>query len=587
MVRRGVFIASVILLLLLLNLAGIYLYLDKKRSKLEIIKKDNAKAAQERIINSLINISHELRTPLTLIYAPVKQFLEKGELDQKSMFLLRSVLRQSQKMKNVIDLVIEVQKIDDGKEHMDFRPQLFNSWLEGIIGDFEYGISTKCITIRRDIESTSGVEVVFDHVKLNMAVSNLIINAFKYGVPESEIRISTSCAADGESVRVAVTNVTENVDAIDLEHIFSRYYMADNSQSGGSGIGLSFVKSIIEYHHGKIGVEKGCHEKDSITFWFELPVNLLRDTAGEECGCREEEHCLPAGNEMHESLYAVVRDNAEITSTLGKYSILIVDDDYEMRMLLKTTLSSYFKEIFVAGNGDEALKIIRKEYPSVILSDVMMSGMNGFQLCSIVKNDLEINHIPVVLITALGDSKSKSVGYSTGADAYVPKPFETDMLLSILVNNLKRLENLRNKYKGADFSMITAESAVTNKDEAFLLKLDNIINRHIGDENFNIAMLTRELCISRTSLYNKMKAISDVSINEYIIRKRIHCSCTLLKTTALSIKEVAFESGFSDQRYFSTTFKQIMNMTPTEYRKTRHEVDDAASVAESRPAEGE
>ena len=233
---------------------------------------------------------------------------------------------------------------------------------------------------------------------------------------------------------------------------------------------------------------------------------------------------------------------------------------------LKKTLNQYFHKVYVAKNGEEALSMIKSRLPDVIVSDVMMSSMNGFELCRIVKTDLDISHIPFLLVTAYSSPQNMHTGYKTGADAFLPKPFDIEDLLIMIHNQLILRQNIRERYR-QDGKLTHHETSFSNADETFLIKLNTVITENMVNQKLNVEFLASKMNVSRSLLFNKVKAITGMGIVDYVNRQRIEHSVVLLTTTSLNINEITEEVGFSSTRYFSTVFKSLKGDTPSAYRK--------------------
>ena len=246
-------------------------------------------------------------------------------------------------------------------------------------------------------------------------------------------------------------------------------------------------------------------------------------------------------------------------------TLLIVDDNKDLTDYLSDALKNKFKKIWVAYDGEEALRICRESHPDIVVSDIQMPRMNGYKLCKHIKEDLEISHIPVILLTARNDEESKTFGYKNGADAYQTKPFEVDILYTIIQSQLKNRERMRMRYSGTEPLPQPQESTFSSADEKFLNRMNKTISDNLENPQMGVPLLCTELGISRASLYNKLKALTGMGANDYITKIRMEKAVWLLTHSALSINEIADQTGFSTSRYFSTVFKQYMGCSPTQY----------------------
>lgn len=314
---------------------------------------------------------------------------------------------------------------------------------------------------------------------------------------------------------------------------------------------------MVELQGGKIGAQN--NEGAGATFFFELPLNLTENTAPETS--------RPYLNELLTGLENYSGTTVKSHFDTRYASLLIIEDNAELLHFLKETLCSCFASIYIASNGKEALKIMEKHLPDIIVSDVMMPVMNGYELCKYVKENLDYSHIPVILLTARNEEQSQQLGYKLGADAFLPKPFEIDTLLEILRNKLKQRDEIKKRYAQTALLPEPMNATFSMADENFLLKLNKIIDEHLNNPELGVPFICQEMGFSRTSLYNKLKAITGMGLNDYINKIKMEKAISLVKTTNLSFAEIADQIGFSTARYFSTTFKQYTGQTPTQYRE--------------------
>ena len=436
-----------------------------------------------------------------------------------------------------------------------------NQWINDIGNDFLNEFSAKNIRIDYHFDNDIS-EVSFDRTKCEIVLSNLLMNALKYSVPNTLVTISTCFLREEQMVRVAVSDQGIGLKDVDSNKLFTRFYRG-NFERSGSGIGLSYSKVLIEMHKGRIGAfDNG--DIPGATFYFDLPcLNVLTVI-----------NCQPKAylNELIH-LEDPVKPETEIFET-KKYSVLIVEDNPEMNHFIQEVLKEYFVRVHTAMNGCEAMEVIRDRMPDIIVSDVMMPKMDGFELCKTIKNNLDISHIPVVLLTARNDQESNVLGYKLGADAYLPKPFDTELLITVLRNLLKNRETIKLRYRDNLLLPTVQETTISNADERFLLKLNKLICANIDKPELDVKFLTDNMAMSRASLYNKVRALTDMGVNDYINKFRIDKAVDLLLNTDLSITEISEQTGFSYQRYFSSVFKQVKGVAPSQFRREAQEAKE-------------
>ena len=306
-------------------------------------------------------------------------------------------------------------------------------------------------------------------------------------------------------------------------------------------------------HGGRIGATD--NPGKGATFYYELPLN-------------NEVVPIVAKPYLNELLVTTEEkyDNLKDFS-VRKYSILIVEDEAELRNYLMTSLKEYFKQVYVAKDGIDAFDMAVRYLPDIVVSDVMMPRMDGFEFCRQLKSNLEISHIPVVLLTARTDQDSTVQGYKEGADFYLPKPFDLGFLLAIVRNILKNREAVKQRYKDCKNVVLPKSDTISNADEVFIGKLNELISDHLDNPGLDVNYVAMQMAMSRASLYNKLKAITGISIGDYINKFRMARVIELLADKNLSLLEVSEKSGFTNQRYFSTVFKQMYGTTPSKYRQ--------------------
>ena len=527
-----------------------YFYRKKKaKQKREILRLKN-KMYEEKI-NFLTNISHELRTPLTLICAPLKRIINHEPGDGREVEeQLVPIYKQAYQMKNIIDMVLDVRKLEEGKDMLHILPHSLNEWVRSVGDKFADEYRVKGIRLEYELDEWIG-KVSFDKSKCEFVLSNFLMNALKFSEPDTTTTLIT-CLSEGEDwVRVSVKDEGMGLNMVDTDSLFSSFYQGIH-EKGGSGIGLSYAKSLIAHHKGKVGALNTAGK--GAVFYFELP--LLADTYGRQEPLQAD---TTTGVEVNEP------DKVDYIF-LKKYSVMVVEDTSELRNYLKETLGNYFARVYVAKDGKEGLEQIKDRLPDIIISDVMMPRMNGFELCKEVKTNLEISHIPFILLTAYHNSQNMYTGYKTGADVFFPKPFEIDGLLALIHNQLRQREQIRTRYR--DDKLLThKDMSFSNADETFLLKLNTLIADNMSNPELDVAFLATNMCISRSLLFNKVKAVTGMGIVDYVNKQRIERSIMLLTTTTMNITEISEVVGFSSLRYFSKVFKSIKGEIPSAYRK--------------------
>ncbi len=554
------------ILLCILGMIGIIsaivvVIIRKKENKLKWEKKEHEQTVNEEKIRFLVNVSHELRTPLTLIYAPLKRLVHKNinilntEVVKEQ---LNIIYKQSLQMKNIINMVLDLNRLNSEYESIQKQPHQLNTWIKAVAEDFRNEFNDKNILLIFNLDESIG-DIWFDEWKCQIVLSNLLMNALKFSEPETEITIMTQKHHD--CVQISVSDEGIGLDNVDIHQLFNRFYQGQH-KANGSGIGLSYSKVLIEKHGGSIGAVN--NKGKGSTFYFSLPLQGLSPQQQTEDMLQINKQDVPL------PLEPLYKDHL-----FTSFSLIIVEDKDELRTFLKNTFKEIFGHVYTAENGIEALEQIKQKLPDIIVSDVMMPQMDGYELCKQIKNTIEISHIPVILLTAKCDTDSTEMGYKLGADFYISKPFDIEFLQLIISNLLKARENIKQNFKNNSALISPVEVTISNADEKFMLQLNKLILNNLSNPKLDVMFLTTEMAMSRASLYNKMNALTGLGVNDYINKIRIEKATDLLENTNMNINEISFEIGFIYQRYFSTIFKQLKGITPSQYRKENQKKEEA------------
>lgn len=549
--QRPYVAAICIVLLILLIIWMEYVSRRRRNRKMRWEIKEHTNKINEEKIRFLINISHELRTPLTLIYAPLKRILDRNGWNDTETLKgqLANIYKQVLDMRNTINMVLDMNSLKEANNTLHKTPHQLNEWLVSVARDFESELEARHIRINYQLDEKIE-KVSFDGPKCTTVLSNLLMNALKFSPSDTTITLSSQLT--NGNVRISVADQGIGLGDLDTSKLFTRYYQGNHDQTG-SGIGLSFAKVLIEKHNGTIGAVN--NEEGGATFFFELPL----DTGSENEQDRE--------NEVDTWLPVETPSEPETFST-NNYSIIIVEDKKELSSFLKESLLELFRDIYLAANGEEAIEIISRKHPDIIVSDIMMPKMNGYELCKKIKEDMTTSHIPVILLTARGDLDSTTTGYKLGADAYLAKPFDMELLLAVISNQLKNREVIKQKYKESHLlPPETIPVQTNNLDEEFMRKLNKLIHENLSSRELDVKFLTTQMGMSRTPLYAKLKALTNMGVNDYINMIRIDKASLLLTTSTMNITEISEAVGFEYPRHFSTLFKQIKGMTPSQFRQ--------------------
>ena len=533
-------------------IVGMSIFNIRKEVKIQKRLKEYRQYFNEKKIDFLIHINHELRTPLTLIYAPLKCLIDKNETQGLPSYLmpqLQLIFNQAQYMREIVDMVLDWNSMEAGYSKLKIQKCKLDEWITNIVKDFTEEARQKGICIK--LQMTTDIEEVwFDKQKCHTVLSNLLMNALKFSMPESCITINTRKLEN--KVRISVVDEGIGIQDSDITNLFTRFYKGNHKEKG-SGFGLYYAKTIMEMHGGDIGTYNNTDK--GATFYLELPLLDINEKAEATKLLQKEAPIVNTTQDLH-------------FDCTGK-TILIVEDEKELREYLIESFTETFKKVYAADNAISALETCRKKQPSIIVSDVMMPQMDGFELCRQIKNDIRISHIPVILLTARYDQTGITTGYKSGADSYIPKPFDLAFLKVVVGNILKNREKIHSQYVTVTGSLSLLDLTNSKADEDFMKKINAVIHENLSDEEFSVQQLADAMIVSRSSLYSKIKIITGMGVNDYINRLRIEQAMSLLVNTNLNINEISCEVGFTYPRYFSSTFKSMTGMTPKQFRNEK------------------
>ena len=548
------FIGFGLLTLLSAYLTTIYSINKRKSHKLKIAMQEQEQKVYEEKVNMLINISHELRTPLTLIMAPLKRVLKDMCAEDKNFPTLSRIHRQSRRMKNLLDMVLDLRKLEAGGGKLKREQVTYNQWITEAAEDIVNEEKAEGINIVYDFDAAVG-QALIDKQKCDIILMNILINAIKHSCSGDTITIRTELT-DEDYIRTSISDEGPGLSPdVDIEKIFNQFYQS-NSEKYGSGIGLSYSKILVEMHRGNIGVENNATK--GATFWWDIPTNI-ENIPDEIEGRAYLNELLGHTSEASDA------SSAEDCFNTKGMKLMLIDDNKDLLDFLKEALNQDFAEIITMTGGKAALtEMMRGKLPDIIVSDVNMPDGDGFWLCNELKSNDRLSHIPFILLTARGEAQSQSESYRLGADGFLAKPFEIETLIELIRSLLKKRSDIRKKYLDNEE---VAQSDYGSDEERFIIQLNQIIAENISNPDLDQQLICHELGVSRALLYNKMKAITGAGAKEYITKIRIEKAKTLIETTSNTIAEISDMTGFASQSYFSTAFKNYTGMTPSQYKQ--------------------
>ena len=499
------------------------------------------------------NVSHEVRTPLTLILAPLDRLIVSLR-ESPYASDLGLIQKNANRLLRVINQILDFRKVEGKQEKLAVREIDLVPFVGEIKSYFDSMGSVRAISYTFT-SSMKQCTLWIDPDLLEKVLVNLLSNAFKFTPEGGSVRIELTEEEDRVFIRVIDTG--SGIQPGNLPHLFDRFYTEDRSM--GTGIGLQLVKEYIHMHGGEIHVKSEPGQRTTFT------VCLRKGKA------HFEDSDLMETSVSHQAYEASRLDDSETKEILSKtypYTILITEDDDEVRGFLERELSLHFK-IRTAANGKDALRVLEEEEISLVVSDVMMPEMNGFELCRTIKSQLLFSHIPVILLTALTDERQRIFGITGGADDYIQKPFHTDYVKIKIIHLLQERQKLRERLleKLRDNKLLLSEpEKVESIDDAFLRKFAEQIEAVYADPEYNVEKLSETLGLSRGHLHRKIKELTGTAPVEFLRTYRLNKATQLLRQNAYTVSEVAYRTGFSSPAYFSKCFKAGYGVTPTEYQ---------------------
>ncbi|WP_417444336.1 two-component regulator propeller domain-containing protein [Joostella sp.] len=547
----------------------------KQLAKYEENKRIQEKDLNEKKFQFFTNISHEFRTPLTLIMNPLNDIMsnDKLYLPEGVKSKHRIIQKNTARLHRLVNELLDFRKLELNKITLKAREFNLVGLTNDVLSYFKEEAHVKYIDLEL-ITDEKDLLVWADLDMLEKVIFNLISNAFK-ATPEGGT-ISVSLYTKDELVTFPLVNESYKAKAVELvvsdtgigipkeeiDKMFERFYQVNSLNKtyyGGTGIGLEVVQSFIELHKGKIEVSS--EVEDGTTFKIILP--------------KGKEHLNE--NEIYSDFYEQKKSNGRYLQTniltnkaeedqpkdsIHQYSVLIVEDNIELRNYLKSELKNHYR-VITANNGKEGYDMAIEALPDVIITDVIMPEMNGFEFCRCIKTDIKTSHIPLLMLTAKAKIEDRIEGIEIGADAYMVKPFDLRLLKLRLSQLITSRQLIFNKYFSA-ISDLPANANTTSLDKEFIQKALNYINQHIGDSDISVESLASHLNLSRSQVYRKIKALTNQTANEFIRNIRLHKAKVLIQAGNTNISEVSYTVGFSTSSYFTKCFKSYFGVLPTQ-----------------------
>ena len=544
--------------------------LEEQRDQLIQLSHQLEEATHAKLV-FFTNISHDFRTPLTLVADPVEHLLADHTLSGDQHRMLMLIQRNVNILLRLVNQILDFRKYENGK--MEYTPVQIDvlSSFEGWNESFLAAARKKHIHFSFDNMPDTDYHTLADMEKLECIYFNLLSNAFKF-TPENgkiTVRLSSLTKEDTRWIRFTVANTGSMISAEHIRSIFDRFYKIDMHHAG-SGIGLALVKAFVELHKGTISVESD--EKQGTVFTVDLPVQTCETILAEDSlkssisavPLNPASPGSPASSNLNETL-AAEEEELEKGYDSSKPSVLVIDDNADIRSYVRGLLHTDYT-VIEAADGSEGIRKAMKYVPDLIISDVMMPGIDGIECCRRLKSELQTCHIPVILLTACSLDEQRIQGYDGGADSYISKPFSSQLLLARVRNLIDSHRRLKQFFGDGQ---TLAKEDVCDMDKDFVEKFKALIEAKMGDSNLNVEDLGKDMGLSRVQLYRKIKSLTNYSPNELLRIARLKKAASLLASSDMTVAEIGYEVGFSSPSYFTKCYREQFGESPTDLLKRK------------------
>ncbi len=504
------------------------------------------------------NISHEFRTPLSLILGIVQQVRRNGKLSSslaEATKQLEGIETNAQRLQKLVDQLLELSKLESGHSRLNVQQGDLVSFLRKLVVAFEPLADRRQISLNLTFPDEQE-QAWYDSDKLDKIVGNLLSNAFKY-TPRGGA-VSVHLGFDQRYLHLAISDTGKGIDPQEVTRIFDRFYRVEGTEEKGSGIGLALTKELVDIYRGQISVDST--KGRGTTFKVRLPYTALDlQEIGKFEVSTPTSITVPAEATVSSKLISA--PPATNTKSSNSPLVLVVEDHPELRDFIVGILSEDYR-VVEAENGTSGLKQAFEHIPDVIISDVMMPGMDGFELCAQLKTNLKTSHIPLILLTAKAGQDNKMTGLSRGADAYLTKPFDAEELLLRVRNLMAIRQNLWKRFQGSDLVLVEGLDMRSVEDQ-FLQQVVSVIRENLSNETLSVEDIAREVGFSRAQLHRKLKALTNKSANQLVVEIRLNEARNRLEQKQGSVSEIAYAVGYSNLSYFTKSFKQKFGELPS------------------------
>ena len=528
--------------------------IEQNRKRME---NEKYKELEEMKYRFFTNISHEFRTLLTLIITPIGSIL-KRTTDGETRHQLNDVSRNAGDLLQLVNQLLDFRKMEMNGEHLNLTSGNLNEFIQYTTMKFMPLAEQKNIRLAFE-DKTEGLFMYFDKDKVGKILTNLLSNAFKFTKAGGSVCVSLEkCILDSRRcAHIIVEDTGCGIPKEDQAHVFERFYRTEqdsSSQQIGSGIGLNMVYEYIQLHEGKVSLES--EEGKGSRFIVDIPADLKREVQQE---ASEE-------NRIASPVMADVVDGAVGVQTFRKIekTVLVVEDNEDFSHFLSQELGRIYNKVLTAKDGIEGAIMAEAENPDIIVSDVMMPRMSGTDMCRRIKENIETSHIPIILLTAWSTDEGRAAGYKAGADAYIAKPFDMEVLLARISNLLEKQEKRQRDFSHS-ISLDPKTVTDSSPDEDFLKEVIACIEKNIDNSEYTIDSLSTDVVMSRMSLYRKMKSLTGQTPADFIRTVRLKTAAKLLKEEKCTVSEACYRTGFASPQNFAKHFKEMFGVLPSQY----------------------
>ena len=528
--------------------------LIQQKEQLEQLSRELEEATHAKLV-FFTNVSHDFRTPLTLIADPVNQLLADKSLGERPHQLLELMKKNVNILLRLVNQILDFRKVENGRMELHLEPFDLLSSFRGWNDSFRMALLKKHISFFFEATPDMDFRMMADSEKMERIYFNLLSNAVKY-TPENG-KIMVRLEAEATNFRFSVFNSGSHISPKEVDAIFERFYQIDGHQAG-TGIGLALVRAFVEMHGGQITAHS---DEKGATFTVLFPAQSV--------------------SQYHPTVVTLPSEEAEVSTTLvetdfpmgeeetrdaDRPAVLVIDDNADIRNYVKTLLAEEY-HVLDAPEAATGIRLAMKYVPDVIVSDVMMPGMDGVECCRRLKTELQTCHVPVILLTACSLDEQRIQGYNGGADSYISKPFNSQLLLSRIRNLIDSRRQLR-QFFGDNQTL--AKENICDIDKDFVSRFKSLVEEKMRDPELNVEDLGKDMGLSRVQLYRKLKSLTNYAPNELLRQARLKKATSLLASSEMTVAEIAYEVGFSSPSYFTKCYKEQFGESPTDFLKRKN-----------------